>query len=332
MSIALGHGVSDAFGAWRDREHAQQMQRLAGTEDAERKTPPAYTVDALLQNPRFLEVLQAGARTLISINDLFPRVARLVAAHQKWMLTQAAYALHLERDRDNADSGITAARLLTIMRETGAASRNTATAFLAELIAYKLLRPANGGRTKRTRPLEPTEISENAMRLWFRTQMSTLDLLDGGSRVRRVEADPTIFERAQPRVAKRLLSDARWTQPSEGVAIFVWSESGGVILDDLMARAPSLLAVNGKVWIDVSLARLAERYLISNTHIRRLFARAEAAGLIGKGDDGARGRYWLSSRLVEEYAAWEAVKFEALADAFDQSVVAVPDPTAPRIS
>ncbi|WP_165914027.1 hypothetical protein [Sinorhizobium americanum] len=300
------------------------MQRLAGTEEAGRKTPPAFTVDALVQNPQFLEVLQAGARTLISMNDLFPRIARLVAAHQRWMLTQAAYALHLERDPNDADSGITAARLLKIMHETGAASRNTATAFLAELIAYKLLRPANGGRTKRTRPLEPTEISENAMRLWFKTQMSTLDLLDGGSRVRRVETDPSIFERAQPRVARRLLSDPRWTQPPESIAIFVWSESGGVILDDLMARPPSLLAVSGKVWIDVSLARLAERYLISNTHIRRLFARAEAAGFIGKGDDGARGRFWLSSRLIEEYASWEAVKFEALADAFDQSAVGCP--------
>nr|WP_084811194.1 hypothetical protein [Ensifer sp. BR816] len=324
MLTAPGHGVAGAFGAWRDLVHAQEMQRLAGTEVAERKTRPAFEVDALLQNPQFLEVLQAGARTLISMNDLFPRIARLVAAHQKWMLTQAAYALHLQRDRDNADSGITAARLLKIMRETGAASRNTATAFLAELIAYKLLRPANGGRTKRTRPLEPTEISENAMRLWFKTQMSTLDLLDGGSRVRSVETDPTIFERAQPHAAKRLLSDPRWTQPPEGVAIFVWSESGGVILDDLMARPPSLLAVNGKVWIDVNLARLAERYVISNTHIRRLFARAEAAGFIGRGDDGARGRFWLSSRLVEEYAAWEAVKFEALADAFDHSAVSLP--------
>ncbi|OAP42643.1 hypothetical protein AU381_15820 [Sinorhizobium glycinis] len=300
------------------------MQRLAGTEKAERKTPPPFTVDALLQNPQFLEVLQAGARTLISINDLFPRIARLVAAHQKWMLTQAAYALHLERERDNADSGITAARLLKVMRETGAASRNTTTAFLAELLAYKLLRPANGGRTKRTRPLEPTEISENAMRLWFKTQMSTLDLLDGGSRVRCVETDPTIFERAQPRAAIRLLSDARWTQPPEGVAIFVWSESGGVILDDLMARPTNLVATNGKVWIEVNPARLAERYLISNTHIRRLIARAEAAGFIGKGDGGARGRYWLSSRLVEEYASWEAVKFEALAEAFDQSAAPPP--------
>ncbi|WEX75974.1 hypothetical protein PYH37_004233 [Sinorhizobium numidicum] len=297
------------------------MQRVAEKEDVGEKGPPGFGADALLQNPEFLEVLQAGARTLISVNDLFPRVARMVASHQKWMLTQAAYALHLERDRTNPESGITAARLLKFMRDTGGASRNTTAAFLAELVAYKLLRTADGRRTKRTRPLEPTELSERAMQLWFTAQMSTLDLLDGGTRVKRVEADGTIFERAQPLAARRLLSDAKWTRPPEGVAIFVWSESGGVLLDDLMARPTSLTPVDGKVWINVNLASFAEHYLISNTHVRRLFARAEAAGFLGRADDRTRGRFWLSARLIEEYAFWQAVKFEALASAFNRAAV-----------
>lgn len=300
------------------------MQRLASKESAEQKAPLGFTVDALLDNPEFLQVLQAGARTLISVNDLFPRIARLVASHQKWMLTQAIYALHLERDRDNPDSGITAARLLKFMRDTGCASRNTAAAFLAELVAYKLLRPAAGGRTKRARPLEPTEISQDAMQLWFKSQMSTLDLLDGGSRVQRVETDITIFERAHPLAVRRLLSDPKWTKPPESVAVFVWSESGGVILDDLMARPPSLAPDEGNVSIEVNLAKLAEHYLISNTHVRRLFAYAESGGFVGKLDDGRRGRFWLGARLIEEYAFWQAVKFEALASAFDQAAASRP--------
>lgn len=300
------------------------MQRIAGRKRADENNASSLTVDALLHNPQFLEVLQSGARTLIAVNDLFPRIARLVASHRKWMLTQASYALHLERDRNDPETGITAARLLKVMRETGGASRNTAAAFLAELVAYKLLRPAGGGRSKRTRPLEPAEVSEEAMRLWFKSHMNTLDLLDGGNRVRRVTADPTIFERAQPLAARQLLSDTRWTRPPESVAAFVWSESGGVILDDLVARAPSLTPTDGKVWIDVNLAELADHYLVSNTHIRRLFARAEAAGFIGKADEGARGRFWLSARLIEDYASWQAIKLEALASAFDQ--VAAPPP------
>ncbi|MDX0566972.1 hypothetical protein GOD83_23560 [Sinorhizobium medicae] len=298
---------------------AQQMQRVAEKNSSEQQVPTGLTVSDLLQNPDFPQVLQAGARTLIAVNDLYPRVARLVASHQKWMLTQAAYSLHHERDVSNPESGITAARLLKLMRETGGASRNTAAAFLAELVAYKLLQPASGGRTRRARPLEPAEISETAMRLWFKSQMSTLDLLDNGRRVERTEADGSIFQRAQPLAARRLLSDSRWTAPPKGVAIFVWSESGGVILDDLMTRVSDFAAVEGKVWVDVSLGKFAEHYLISNTHVRRIFAKAEAAGFLGKAPDGRRGRLWLSAQLIEEYLSWQAVKIEALASAFDQA-------------
>ncbi|WP_028000638.1 hypothetical protein [Sinorhizobium arboris] len=299
--------------------HAQQMQRVAEKDSSEQQVPSGLTVRDLLENPDFPKILQAAAQTLIAVNDQFPRVARLVASHQKWMLTQAAYSLHLERDLNNPESGITAARLLKIMRETGAASRNTAAAFLAELVAYKLLQPASGGRTRRARPLEPTEVSETAMRLWFKSQMRTLDLLDCGTRVDRVEADKSIFEHAQPLAARRLLSDSRWTAPPKGVAIFVWSESGGVILDDLMTRVSSFTPIDGKVWIDVSLAKLAEHYLISNTHVRRIFAKADAAGFLGKAGDGSRGRFWLSAQLIEEYVSWQAVKVEALAHAFEQA-------------
>ncbi|AEG04515.1 hypothetical protein [Sinorhizobium meliloti] len=299
--------------------HAQQMQRVAEKGSSEQQVPTGLTVGDLVRNPNFPQILQAGARTLIALNDLFPRVARLVASHQKWMLTQAAYSLHLERDVNNPESGITAARLLKFMRDTGGASRNTAAAFLAELVAYKMLQPASGGRTKRARPLEPTEVSETAMRLWFKSQMSTIDLLDGGTRVERVEADKSIFERAQPLAARRLLSDSRWTTPPKGVAIFVWSESGGVILDDLMTRVSEFAPMDGKVWVEVSLAKLAEHYLISNTHVRRIFARADAAGFLGKSEDGRRGRFWLSARLIEEYVSWQAVKIEALASAYDQA-------------
>ncbi|OHV84069.1 hypothetical protein LCM4579_16125 [Ensifer sp. LCM 4579] len=293
------------------------MHRIAGRHVGDDSARP-LTADALLQNPRFLGVLQTSARALIAVNDLFPRIARLVSSHRKWMLTHAAYALHLERDPNDPETGITAARLQKFIHQTGGASRNTAAAFLAELVTYKLLQPVAGGRSRRTRPLEPAGASENAMRLWFKSQMSALDLLDGGSRAIEAEADASIFERAQPLAVKRLLSDPNWTEPPEGVAVFAWAESGGVILDDLMGRPATLTPPSDKVWIEVNLPSLADHYLVSNTHVRRLFARAEAAGLIGKAQDGRRGRFWLSARLIEEYAYWQAIKLEALASAFDQ--------------
>ncbi|URK87634.1 hypothetical protein LP421_06850 [Rhizobium sp. RCAM05350] len=192
-------------------------------------------VDIFVANPALFPVLQQGARHMIELYDHFPRIARLVAAQQKWLLTQAAYALHVQRDPADPLSGITASRLLDLIAKTGLASRNTATAFLAELRAYKLVRDVAGSPSKRSRPLEPTETSHEAMTLWFRGQLRSLDLLDNGNRVARLEANPDIFRRAQPLAAKRLISDPAWREPPLSISCFVWTEYGGLILDDFIS-------------------------------------------------------------------------------------------------
>lgn len=298
------------------------MRVVAEQEGAERDGRLAFTEEDFLRHPNFRAILQASARDLMSVFDIFPRIARLVASHQKWTLSQALYALHLERDPTDPETGITTARLLKFVHEMGGASRNTAAAFIAECLTYKLLRDADTGRVrKKVRPLEPTEISEGAMLRWFMSQMGTLDRFDGKARLQRIEADRSIFERAQPIATRLLLSDRRWNQPPEGVAAFVWTECGGLLLDDLMARPKTLDPVDGKVWLEASLSELANHYMISNTHIRRIFTRAQDAGYVGRAGDGQRGQFWLSERLIDEYSHWQAVKMAGLANGFEQAVL-----------
>jgi hypothetical protein len=279
------------------------------------------SVKALTANPTFLPTLQQGAQHLIALYDRFPRVARLVAAQQKWLLTHAAFALHLERDPANPLSGITAARLLEIIVEYGAASRNTATAFLAEMQAYKFIRDVPGCTNRRSRPLEPTEVSHEAMTLWFQGQMRSLDLLDGGGRVEMLHNHPQIFNLAQPRAAKRLIADRAWREPPQSIATFVWTESGGLILDDLMTRVVNLAPENGLHWVEqLRFAELSKHYAISRTHVRRLFSRVEALGLIGWEDRSMSARLWVKPSLIADYARWQAVKFSALDEAYQHSV------------
>jgi len=285
---------------------------------------PCLSVQALTGNPAFLPVLQRGAQHLIALYDRFPRVARLVAAQQKWLLTHAAYALHLERDPENPLSGITAARLLDIIIEFGAASRNTATAFLAEMQAYKFIRDVPGCTNRRSRPLEPTEVSHEAMTLWFRGQMRSLDLLDGGRRVAMLESHAEIFDRSQPRAAKRLIADKAWREPPQSIATFVWTESGGLILDDLMTRIVNLVPEEGLHWVDqLRFAELSKHYAISRTHVRRLFSRVEALGLVGWEDRATSTRLWVKPSLIEDYARWQAVKFAALDEAYYYAIVSL---------
>ncbi|WP_455271450.1 hypothetical protein [Rhizobium herbae] len=289
-------------------------------------------VDMFVANPALFPVLQQGARHMIELYDHFPRIARLVAAQQKWLLTQAAYALHVQRDPTDPLSGITASRLLDLIAKTGLASRNTATAFLAELRAYKLVRDVAGSPSKRSRPLEPTETSHEAMTLWFRGQMRSLDLLDNGNRVARLEANPEIFRRAQPLAAKRLITDPAWREPPLSISCFVWTEYGGLILDDFIARIANVEPEDGYHWVeDLRFAELSSHYSLSRTHVRRLFARAEALGSLGWEDrNGNRNRIWATAAFVGDYKRWQSVKFCALEWAYGEAVGSIDaDTTGP---
>ncbi len=287
-------------------------------------------VEIFAANPALFAVLQQGARHMIELYDHFPRIARLVAAQQKWLLTQAAYALYVQRDPADPLSGITASRLLDIIVEFGAASRNTATAFLAELLAYKLVRDVPGSPSKRSRPLEPTEVSHDAMRLWFRGQMRSLDLLDSGDRVERLEANPEIFYRAQPLAAKRLIADRAWREPPLSISCFVWTEYGGLILDDFFSRIVNPVPENGYHWVeDLRFAELSNHYSLSRTHVRRLFTRAEALGSLGWQErNGSKNRIWATASFIEDYKRWQSVKFCALDQAYGEAVQSIDTGTA----
>lgn len=280
--------------------------------------PVLTTPEALVAHPAYFAVLQQCARHLVGLYDHFPRVARLVSSQQKWLLSQAAYALYLQRDVQDPLSGITAARLLNIMVKFGAASRNTAAAFLAEMLAYKLIQDVPGNTSRRSRPLEPTAVSIDAMEKWFRGQMHSLDLLDGGARVACLDADPTIFHRAQPIAARQLIEDRAWREPPASIASFVWTENGGLLLDDIMSKVVTSGPTDRPYLIeDLSFSELSTHYGLSRTHIRRLFTRAEENGWLGRAQKAGRKRHLsVSPDFVRAYMDWQAIKHCALGRAF----------------
>ncbi|MDO9418945.1 hypothetical protein [Pararhizobium sp.] len=288
---------------------------------AAKRHPRGTTRSGLIGNPAFLIGLKTVARDLITLHEQCPKAYRLVSSQQKWLLTQAAYALHLERAPGKPLSGITASRLLDIIVTSGAASRNTTTAFLAELIAYRLLRPTPDNPNRRSRPLETTEISDQVMTSWFLHHMGVLDLIDGGDRQDRIAENNRLFRLAQPLAARRLIADPAWREPPESIGIFVWSQSGAVLIDDLVARIEGTAPLNGKHSLgELRLSELSDRYRVSPTHMRRVFARAEKKKLLGWHEPGRKGGVWMSESLLRDYVSWQAVKFEALSDAYDQAL------------
>jgi len=276
-----------------------------------------FTADQLAQNPAFLVSIRHLAGQMRVIFDQGPRLARLLASQQRWLLTQTAYALNMEYDPRDPSSGFTAVQLTARITAHKAASRNTVLAFIEELFTYRFITHTPGDERRRPRHFEPADVSHAAMFAWMHSNLSALDLLDGGSRAAYLETNPELMRLAQPRVARNCLEDMGWREPPEQVALFLWTEAGGLVVDHLISRVdladrdPQRLAV-GRVETRV----LAAEFMMSRTHLQRLFAKAALRGCVGWYDEPRKTQLWISRDFLKEYCSWQAIKFAYVDEAF----------------
>lgn len=287
---------------------------------------PALDRDSIFHHPRFFDVEIEIARHLIDIHSETPRLARLKASHRKWLMTHALFALHLSRTPDDPLSGLTTMRFCELANQYDAASRNTAAAFLAEMIAYKFLRYVPDIPDRRIRVLEVTEIAEAAMESWFMGHMECLDRLDGGNRAALAAADPAVFRLAQPYAASYLCTHPGWAQPPESVLHFEGSELGGMVLHEIVSRMTTRTEVDGRiVAAPVGISEMSEKYAISVTNVKRMFNRAQEDGLLGWERPRRKGNLWLAPSFLDDYLGWQAEKFAGLDMAVRQALAVIHD-------
>ncbi|WP_245415522.1 hypothetical protein [Ciceribacter lividus] len=277
----------------------------------------AYSAADLQEHPRFVLAVRFLAEKLRGVHDGNPRLARFLASQQRWLLSQAAFALHNEYDPDVPRSGLTIGRLRDMATGVNAASRNTVLNFLNQLEAYRFMRIA-GDPTKRPRRFEPTEVSVEAMFNWLLANLAALDQMDGGARAATLMDHPELFRLIQPRAARQTIEDSRWREPPARVAMFLWTESGGLVMDELMRRLGTPAADTERIDIGRIDARaMAETFRMSRTHLQRLITRAIAEGCLEWKGEGRKEGLCLSRDFLREYLGWQAIKFAAVDEAFE---------------
>lgn len=271
----------------------------------------------LARHPRCLAAEALIASRLIGLQQKSPRLTRLKSNHRKWLITHSLFALSSQRNPADPLSGLTATRLIETVMRIGAASRNTASAFLQELLTYRFLREVPEVPDRRVRVLETTDISNFGMQTWFMAHMAALDLIDGGSREATAEAHPALFRLAHMHSTRNLVDDPDWRNPPESVSSFAWSDAGGMILHDIVTRLQEATPEDGRFLLGpLALSDLAERYSISVSNAKRMFSKAEKDGSVGWTAPRRRGSFWLSQAFVDDYLRWESVKLAALDAAF----------------
>lgn len=276
--------------------------------------PLAHT--EIAQHPQFPRAEELVARRLIGLQEKAPRLVRLKSSHRKWLITHSLFALDSQRDPADPLSGLTASRLIDVVVDISAASRNTASAFLQELLAYKFLREIPDVPDRRIRLFQLTDISVNAMKIWFDAHMEALDILDGGNRAAVCAARPELFRRAHMRAAAALVEDETWRDPRPSIAPFLWSDAGGMVLHDIITRLPTARSDGDRLLLGpLALSDLAERYSVSVSNVKRMFSSVEKEALAGWTQPRRRGSFWISQGMLGDYFHWQAAKFAALDEA-----------------
>ncbi|TCL76200.1 hypothetical protein [Rhizobium sp. BK251] len=276
-----------------------------------------FSAEQLARHPDFIESLRQLALELRGVFDAGPRLARLLASHQRWLMTQTAYALHLDYDPSDPSSGLTVARLTDAITSHRIASRNTVLSFLDELLTYRFITIRSGDMRRRPRRFEAAQVSHAAMFKWLGANLSALDLLDGGGRAATLAANPGIMPLAQPRIARNCLESAEWRDPPAHVGLFMWTEAGGMVVDELVAKLDLSNKDEGRIESGpVNVRRMANELLISRTHLQRLFAKAVDSGCLSWREGSKRTYVSLSADFLRDYCRWQAVKFALVDEAF----------------
>lgn len=279
----------------------------------------ALSEQQLIESPAFVAALRFLAVNLQGEFDGNPRLSRMLASHQRWLLSQAGFALYLEYDPANLPSGLTAGRLKQMITEVDVASRNTVLNFLDQLLSYRFIRVA-GDANRRPRRFEATEISHQAMWQWLAANLAALDQIDGGDRFATYCATPALFRTVQPRVARCCIDDRRWREPPERVAIFLWTEAGGLVMDELIRRIePGSEQADGYDIGRVDARAMAGHFMMSRTHLQRLLRKAVDIGCLAWHDDTKKTHLWMKSDYLEEYCRWQAVKFAIIDKVFAEA-------------
>ncbi|SSC68028.1 hypothetical protein [Ciceribacter selenitireducens] len=280
----------------------------------------ALSADHLRSSPAFCEALRVYAGALQGEYDGNPRLARLLSSHQRWLLSQCAFALHIEHDPDVPGSGLTASRLRDMITASNAASRNTVLNFLDQLLSYRFIRLADEA-TRRPRRFEATDVTQAAMMRWTLANLATLDRVDGGSRAETLAERPELFKLIQPQAARRSFAHDGWREPPPRVAMFLWTEAGGLVMDELVRRIEATDPAAQRYDVGrVDARAMAEHFMMSRTHLQRLLRRAVEAGGLQWQDEGKKTHLWFMADLLDEYCGWQAIKFSIIDEAFDHAL------------
>ncbi|UDL88595.1 hypothetical protein LGH82_26255 [Mesorhizobium sp. PAMC28654] len=282
------------------------------------------TLEDIAAHPALHRCVRAQAQAMNQIYATNPRLSSVFATQQRWLMAHIGLALHFRREPDDYRKELTMARFIDAIRQNSVASRNTADAFVKEMLHYNFIELLPSTQDGRIRPLQPVAASLEVVTGWVLAHLQTLDSLDGANRLATFLARPDGLARLQPLVADGLLSSNPVREPKRTFSLFTWLNNGGVVMDWLISGVDPDNAGLSQIPTGVlSIGDFANWLKLSRTHLTRKLRAAEELGSIGWLGQRGNSVMWVSSDFYQEYMAAQAVKLAiidaAFSDAFPKS-------------
>lgn len=271
-------------------------------------------------HPALHRCVRTQALAMITAFRADQRRSSVFATQQRWLMAHLGLALHFRRDPGDYRKQLTTSRFLDVIGQHSVASRNTADAFIREMLHYNFIEYLENSEDRRIRPLQPTAASLGAVTGWLLAHLQTLDSLDGASRLANFLQQPDGLARVQPLVADGLLSSSPVREPKQTFSLFTWLNNGGAVMDWLISGIdPDHGGLDRIPTGVVSIGDFANWLKLSRTHLARKLRDAENLGSVGWLGQRGHSVMWISNSFYQEYMSAQAVKLAIIDSAFAAS-------------
>lgn len=277
------------------------------------------TADVIASHPALQEFIRRQSQALLMAYEANPRQSSVFATQQRWLMGHVGFALYFNREA--GEPGLLTSRFLDMTQAHAVASRNTADAFLKELLNYCYIEYCPETDDRRARPVRPSQSTIDAIHGWVMVHLATLDGLDGGQRLATYLATPDGLARIEPLICDGLLSSHAIREPANTFSLFTWLNNGGIIMERLIAGLEE--ATTDAEQLSTSITSIAEMGLwlqLSRSHLARKLREAEALGSIGWRGKRGSSVMWVSRGFLGEIATAQAAKLAVIDAAYEASL------------
>lgn len=278
------------------------------------------SVEQISSHPRMVAALKQQSRTMLEVYDSSPRLSAVFASQQRWLMAHIGLALYFRSHIDPLHRRLTVAHFIENVLVHGIASRNTADAFVKEMLNYQFIRMLSNSADKRSRPIQMTDDCLEIVSAWVALHLTTLDALDDGQRMEVFSRRPELISRIEPLIADGLLARPAIRNPSGTFSLFAWLDKGGIVLDRITAGLGDVPTNAERIPTEIiSATEMAQWLNLSRSHLMRKLREAEALGSIGWSGKRSQSAMWISRSFFNEIVEAQAIKLAVIDAAFESA-------------